>query len=1087
MKNHIFYMLLMVCAITVGQPNQSEGELPSIVPPSPDVASLGKYGEIPIGYQYGTPNISVPIYQLTEGALSLTISLSYRSEGVKVEEISSNVGMNWSLNAGGVITRQINGIADEYNQPDKKGILHVKPFEEFTNADYVQLFKREIDTESDLFFYNFNGQSGKFYINKEGQAIPVPYRNIKIIPPRDFKAGNPDYWQIITEDGTRYAFGENDKKEINYSEPSCDSAPPSSSFTTGWMLTSMTSYQKDRISFEYEANQQDFYAGTRETRNIISASDNEIPLPAKISCPNLIGSQTQLLTTIKASNARVNFSYSSKQDMIYGGKKLDAVKVYATFDLNTPVEHYDFNYFYTTASLSGCSTTLSSSYHDALKKRLYLEKINRIAANKTEQHYKFDYYEPQKLPSRCSKSQDHRGFYNAKPNTTLVPKSAKFPEGADRNPSQEAKVHKYGILRSITYPTKGKTVFNFEPNMTKIKDDIGKEYDGKSIARFGPIYPANSKREMTTILRKDQHDGYVKFEVRLKIGCESFNPDASAVVEIYKGGGKLKEYAKTKKGNYTFSGTLPPSPHADYKFVAKIDGFPESDCNYFATIDYDYIKYESAIVNRMVGGLRIQSIYNYYADGHEAYERKKFSYNQIGDPDKSSMIMVNGTTPFKYQFHKEYKPPRIGNFLNCGAFGGFAQINSTSSLSLSPGAFLYYTNVLESRNDNSYTIYEFSTHADHVTGTPNRKKTAFDSRRGRLLKKTTYNKNRTKVSVEVNEYTDNDDYFNNTPSVNGNSIENMDFHTYAIIPKLEECSALVNGGLSRFYSTAPFRIVSTWDYLSKKTDTLYDVNGLNPITTTTRYFYDNPTHAQQTRVEVTNSEGKTLKTKISYADDVNNTALKNHHRIAEPVKTETYENGIKLGTKENKYEGFFNNYLVKKVQAGKGETTPLNLLEDQIVYHRYNRNGKPLEVSRANGTKIVYIWGYNEQYPIAKIENASYNEVATVASISKLQTKSNEDTDNCNTTYCKEQILRSALQALRSSLPNAMVTTYTYDPLIGVTSMTDPRGYTTYYRYGDFNRLKEVRDQNSELISDYRYHYQPQEMNNAFQWEWEWE
>ena len=55
-----------------------------------------------------------------------------------------------------------------------------------------------------------------------------------------------------------------------------------------------------------------------------------------------------------------------------------------------------------------------------------------------------------------------------------------------------------------------------------------------------------------------------------------------------------------------------------------------------------------------------------------------------------------------------------------------------------------------------------------------------------------------------------------------------------------------------------------------------------------------------------------------------------------------------------------------------------------------------------------------------------------------------------------------------------MVTTYTYDPLIGITSMTNPKGYTISYEYDEFNRLKHVKDQNGNLLSKNEYKYATQ-------------
>ena len=53
---------------------------------------------------------------------------------------------------------------------------------------------------------------------------------------------------------------------------------------------------------------------------------------------------------------------------------------------------------------------------------------------------------------------------------------------------------------------------------------------------------------------------------------------------------------------------------------------------------------------------------------------------------------------------------------------------------------------------------------------------------------------------------------------------------------------------------------------------------------------------------------------------------------------------------------------------------------------------------------------------------------------------------------------------------NALVTTYTYKPLVGIASMTDPRGVVTNYEYDGFGRLKTVT-QAGKVIEKYDYHF----------------
>lgn len=105
---------------------------------------------------------------------------------------------------------------------------------------------------------------------------------------------------------------------------------------------------------------------------------------------------------------------------------------------------------------------------------------------------------------------------------------------------------------------------------------------------------------------------------------------------------------------------------------------------------------------------------------------------------------------------------------------------------------------------------------------------------------------------------------------------------------------------------------------------------------------------------------------------------------------------------------------------------------------------------------------------IVKVENATYTQVSSY--VSNLQSLS--DTVNDNT--FNVGALKSALNNLRTSLPNIMVTTYTYDPLIGITNITDSKGETIYYHYDNFNRLEFVKDALGNILSKNQYHYREQ-------------
>jgi YD repeat-containing protein len=108
-----------------------------------------------------------------------------------------------------------------------------------------------------------------------------------------------------------------------------------------------------------------------------------------------------------------------------------------------------------------------------------------------------------------------------------------------------------------------------------------------------------------------------------------------------------------------------------------------------------------------------------------------------------------------------------------------------------------------------------------------------------------------------------------------------------------------------------------------------------------------------------------------------------------------------------------------------------------------------------NGMDITYLWGYIGTYPIAKIENASYADVKSVLGINDEAIR----------------LLTEVPQNLRTLLPNAFITTYTYKPGVGIISTTDPKGIISKFEYDVLGRLKLTKDQNNKIISENQYNY----------------
>lgn len=269
---------------------------------------------------------------------------------------------------------------------------------------------------------------------------------------------------------------------------------------------------------------------------------------------------------------------------------------------------------------------------------------------------------------------------------------------------------------------------------------------------------------------------------------------------------------------------------------------------------------------------------------------------------------------------------------------------------------------------------------------------------------------------------------------------------------------------------------------TKQTDYL---NG-QAITTTTNFAYDDTYKYNLKSKSVSTSTGDVLTEKYYYPvgdaipDLVTMTSTQqamvgtlafNNYRTT-IIEKETLRNNVGMSKELFGYKNWGNSILKpEQIYAKKG----VNNFDSRYFYHGYDDKGNVLEVSKANDSHTFYVWGYNKQYPVAKLENFESSQIipAIQTAIDAVVNASNADNDRTIGIIGMEGALRSALAALRDTLPNTIVTAFTYDPLVGVTSTTDPKGNTNYYDYDSNNKLKETKDRVGNYLAEYKYNYVP--------------
>ena len=66
------------------------------------------------------------------------------------------------------------------------------------------------------------------------------------------------------------------------------------------------------------------------------------------------------------------------------------------------------------------------------------------------------------------------------------------------------------------------------------------------------------------------------------------------------------------------------------------------------------------------------------------------------------------------------------------------------------------------------------------------------------------------------------------------------------------------------------------------------------------------------------------------------------------------------------------------------------------------------------------------------------------------------------------------IDELRLFPANAQMSTYTYSPLLGITSECDVENRASYYHYDALGRLQYIQDQDGNIVKTYQYHYKGQ-------------
>ncbi len=453
---------------------------------------------VPVSLQTGAPYVSVPIYEIRNGDVSVPISLYY-TPGVKPSQPNGNdeynIGVGWSLSAGGKISRAVKSLPDDYlgtGTDTRKGWLYgtgaaaVASFtpQSRTNcsgdvANYNMLnsmVNSNADTEPDVYNFSFPGGSGQFMFDNNKVIQTLPYQDLKIVPTYaangaiasfTITANNGFVYtfyptttinETITSQGTANTEYYLRDKVIKYAQ--------SISYTTVWSL-SLISSSGGAVSLGYA---------------------NQVPIDSVLTNPPP--------TDIYLAGAKKTIFYTRA---IINTNTLSSISENAPFYAPTNPGYESISFNYQSSHLSDFKVTAANTPDKTISLNIintvgynFLQSVRPYSSGCTiSPPYEFEYLGTvlglsTTLTSPSGKEQDYWGYFNGNQATTLVPNLYMYPNepmqeryrlqqipnyvgtynslssGADR--TVNSAVITAGSLRRIIYPTGGSIKMDYEPN-----------------------------------------------------------------------------------------------------------------------------------------------------------------------------------------------------------------------------------------------------------------------------------------------------------------------------------------------------------------------------------------------------------------------------------------------------------------------------------------------------------------------------------------------------------------------------------------------------------------------------------------------
>jgi hypothetical protein len=1019
------FCFLTYCSLSFSQnlysvsPPATNGQSKDFIPASPSAAGLGSFGQVPVGNYTGTAEIGVPFYTVSYRDLKVPVGINYHADGNKPDAYPGITGQGWALSAGGSITRVVKGLPDMQVYPGGgNGGLTLVVEEPTSPSDWSSTTSMNTKlSQGGTFSSKDRGNPDEFYFNFNGVS-------------GKFYCDYGGVFKVKTSDNTFYSVSVQTLNNKCFTMPTLAQDPglPGGVTYTPRICMSKLIY---KITLTDDQGVSYIFGGTDNSIEF-SRPGHDYTFDQTTMSLLIVPMTWQLTSIVSPNGYSITFDYE-RSPMVTKVGYSDVTRISWTADPGAQVKP-------TPVAMAEKSTLVDACYLSTITTPK--ETLHFTTAPAT---YQLQYPHDPNIYVGGAVNQNMFSWY---------------PDIAQAVTENLIGRELDAITVNDVNGNLSKTIRFMYSSSTDTRLKLLSAYISGNDNQISSQYSFDYNPQPLPVYNSYQTDYYGYYNGRnpyitSTTASDYFNLDQTGFIQSKAPDPNYVQAEMLTKITYP-TGGYTQFIYEPNEYGATVQTWP------FGT---------TTTANTITGGVRIKQVISCSGPGQKAFQKTYFyKTNFLTGGTASSGVLAYTPTYFD-SYSGAVRPP--AHFPSSPSYTGNINYWQWSSNPIFPmgetnGHHITYDEVTVA-NEEGFVVYKYKNYdngyndvqpVNQVSDNTGLKAfwqeepgISMDLERGQVLSEEFYDA-AAKIKRK-NEYE-----YNNDPARFNSNVR--------VLSQVFNSPAKV--GIPSLRIVASY-LYTYFPYMSKQTTTEYEDGG-QTLQIVTAYAYDN-TYRGIKQQQTTTSDNRTLAVLNTYPQDMVAAGITDPYQdmvtagmVNVQITSERQSDGVTLNKNITPYSKNLSTNAALILPAQLKTQFGTQPEEVRTNYTQYDAKGNMVCLAPPGGAKTCYVYTYNYAYPVAKIVNADY---ATVLAVLGGQAA----VDNFSASTPDDNTVNTFLQSLRTDpqLSGAMVSTYIYNPMYGMTSETGVNSQRTYYEYDFMGRLSIVRDNDHNILKKICYNY----------------